>query len=72
MLSEALSEAYDPPEDRTKAGSPLNGEDFHSNCQRTAKGTSGKGPRQKTSKCVKSIFRHGSTFFRTVQKIEGA
>ena len=39
--------------------------------QRTAKGASGKGPRQKKSKLVKkcqNIFRHFSTSFRAGQK----
>ena len=46
------------------------------NCQQTAKGASGKGPRQKTSKIVKKCqeyFRHFSTFFaqgKTVKKCQ--
>ena len=39
--------------------------------QRTAKGASGKGPRQKTSKIVKKcqkVFRHFSTFFAQGKK----
>ena len=36
--------------------------------QRTAKGASGKGPCQKTSRSVKNIFRHFSTFFAQGKK----
>ena len=64
-------QAWDPrfPLENTKSPPP-HPENFgnHSKIQRTAKGASGKGPRQKTSKSVKKIFRHFSTFFRAGQK----
>ena len=51
------------------AGMPF--ETFSGENQRTAKGASGKGPRQKTSKIAKkcqNIFRHCSTFFAQGQR----